>query len=250
VRVSVDGRYALDPADAGLEVRALAMRVTAVREARDDEPEASMAVWLEGAVLEPPRRTRHPENRALELATTMLGVTIAERSAYPGSRAVIRRSAQVPVAVPLDHEGAGLLYRTGNRVRVEGALECLLEPQRGAAVDAAVRALDARYAAQQAQGDAPQGRIDERSYRARRRGLMAAPKPIVLAGYVEGLEHALPMTLDEAAEERRAFVRRLRERRARRDGQEVGAQEPETAPADAPPAAPLRPRRITRDAEG
>jgi hypothetical protein len=226
------------------------MRVTAVREARDDEPEASTVVWLEGTVQEPPRRTRHPENRPLELATTMLGVTIAERSAYPGSRAVIRRSAQVPVAVPLEHEGAGLLYRTGNRVRVEGALECLLEPQRGAAVDAAVRALDARYAAQQARADAPQGRLDERSYRARRRGLMAAPKPIVLAGFVKGLEHALPMTLDEAAEERRAFVRRLRERRARRDGQEVGAQEPEPEAQEAPPAAPLRPRRITRDAEG
>jgi hypothetical protein len=61
------------------------------------------------------------------------------------------------------------------------------------------------------------------------------------------------MTLDEAAEARRAFVRRLRERRAQRDAQN-GAEAPvEDAPEDAsaasPNVVPLRPRRNARDAD-
>ncbi|NWF82029.1 MAG: hypothetical protein HXY37_18595 [Chloroflexi bacterium] len=254
LRASLDPRYARGPDDPGREVRVLAMRVQALRTPRDDEPTASSAVWLEGSVAEPPRRIRHTENRALELATTLLDVVIAERSTYPGSRAIIRRHVQVPIAVPLDHPDAGLLYRPGNRVRVEGVIDCLLEPQRGAAVTAALDALGERYAAQRAQaGGEAERSAAERAERRERRRLLSAPRPIVLVGYVEGLEHAVAMTLDEAAEARRAFVRRLRERRAQRDAQNGVAAPVEDAPdaaSAAPPnVVPLRPRRKERDAD-
>lgn len=217
LRAGVDPRYARGPDDPGREVRTLALRVGTLRQPRDDEPATSSAIWLEGVVSEPPRRIRHSDNRALELATTLLDVIIAEPSSYPGSRAVIRRHVQVPLAVPLDHPDAGLLYRQGNCVRIEGILDCLLEPQRGAAVDAALTALAERSEIQRAHvANASDIAAVERMERRERQRLLSAPRPIVLVGYVEGLEHAVPMTLDEAAEARREFVRRLRERRARR----------------------------------
>lgn len=42
--------------------------------------------------------------------------------------------------------------------------------------------------------------------------LLSVSRPIVLVGYVEGLEHAVPMTLDEAAEARRDLIPWLCER--------------------------------------
>lgn len=75
----------------------------------------------------------------------------------------------------------------------------------------------------------------------------------MLVGYVAGLEHALAMPLDEAAEARRAFVRRLRERRTQRDAQNDVAAPVEDAPDDAraapPNVVPLRLRRKERDAD-
>ena len=119
---------------------------------------------------EPSRRIRHTENCALELATTLLDVVIAERSTDPGSRAIIRRHVQVPIAVPLDHPDAGLLYRPGNRVRVEAVIDCLLEPQRGAAVTGALDALAERYAAERAQaGGEAERYAAERAERRERR---------------------------------------------------------------------------------
>ncbi len=251
LRASLDPRYARRPDDPEREVRVLALRVQALCTPRDDEPTASSAVWLEGSVAEPPRLIRHTDNRALELATTLLDVVIAERSTYPGSRAIIRRHVQAPIAAPLDHPDAGLLYRSGNHVRIEGVIDCLLEPRRGAAVTATLDALGERYAAQRAQagGEAEHNAAE----RAERRRLLSALWTIVLVGYVEGLEHAVAMTLDEAAEARRAFVRRLRERRAQRDAQNGAAALVEDAPNDAstapPNVVPLRLRRKERDAD-
>ncbi|MCL6543127.1 MAG: hypothetical protein K6T87_21455 [Roseiflexus sp.] len=200
---------------------------------------------------EPPRLIRHTDNRVLELATTLLDVVIAERSTYPGNRAIIRRHIQAPIAASLDHPNAGLLYRSGNCARIEGVIDCLLEPRRGAAVTAALDAMDERYAAQRAQagGEAEHNAAE----RAERRRLLSALRTIVLVGYVEDLEHAVAMILDKAAEARRAFVRRLRERRAQRDAQNGAAALVEDAPNDAstapPNVVPLRLRRKERDAD-
>lgn len=74
--------------------------------------------------------------------------------------------------------------------------------------------------------------------RRERQRLLSAPRPIVLVGYVEGLEHAVAMTLDVAAEARRAFARRLRERRAQRAAQNGVAAPVDAAPDDASAAPP------------
>jgi hypothetical protein len=66
-------------------------------------------------VAKPLQCIHHSENRALELATTLLDVVIAERSTYLGSWAIIRRHVQVSIAVSLDYPDAGLLLTERNR---------------------------------------------------------------------------------------------------------------------------------------
>ena len=195
-------------------------------------------------------RFLHPELPNIQFATTILDVTLRRPPAFPGSRAVLTEQARVRVAIPTTHEHAELLFRPGNRVRVEGAVDCVLEAQGGAEIEAKrdelregyARELDAlperwqqEQAAwrQRAQGrDAArqegQGRGRdrrppavtlelaqrdmERRHRHELQRIGFAPRVQVMVGYVELIE-GTPATLDESQELRRAFVKELRGRR-------------------------------------
>jgi hypothetical protein len=199
------------------------------------------------------RLIRHPELPNIQFATTILDVTLQRPSAFPGSRAVLTEQARVRVAIPTTHEHAELLFRPGNRVRVEGAVDCVLETQGGAEVEAKrdelregyARELDAlperwhqEQAAwrQRAQGrDAARQegkgkgrerhrrppavtlelaqRDLERRHRRELQRIGFAPRVQVMVGFVELIE-GTPATLDESQELRRAFVKELRGRRA------------------------------------
>jgi hypothetical protein len=56
----------------------------------------------------------------VQLAITVLEVTLERPSPMPGSRAITSMPACVRVAIPTSHEHAGALYRADNRVSVEG----------------------------------------------------------------------------------------------------------------------------------
>jgi hypothetical protein len=133
---SFDARFAQSAEDRGREVREMRLHVRELRTPSDAEREAASAVWLEGVVAQPVRLIRHPELPNIQFATTILDVTLQRPSAFPGSRAVLTEQARVRIAIPTTHEHAELLFRPGNRVRVEGAVDCVLEAQGGAEVEA------------------------------------------------------------------------------------------------------------------
>jgi hypothetical protein len=224
-----------------------------LRAPSDAEREAASAVWLEGVVAQPVRLVRHPELPNIQFATTILDVTLRRPSAFPGSRAVLTEQARVRVAIPTTHDHAELLFRPGNRVRVEGAVDCVLEAQGGAEVEAKRDELREGYTREQdalperwqqeqaawrqrAQGrDAARQEVKgkgrerhrrpppvtlelaqrdlERRQRRELQRIGFAPRVQVMVGYVELIE-GTPATLDESQELRRAFVRELRGRRA------------------------------------
>lgn len=165
------------------------------------------------------RRCRHAQcadaARAGPEAATTVRVNL-ERTRR-GSRARIAESANVAVAIPLDHPDAPGLLRLGNLVLIEGILERYLAPLRGAEVERAVTALDAAWAAQQAGLRENARRDAERRYNRQRRRLQETTRTRVVAGYVElraGTEHhaepadttaadaAAPETDDEQPEAR------------------------------------------------
>jgi hypothetical protein len=159
----------------------------------------------------------------------------------------------VRIATPTTHEHAELLFRPGNRVRVEGAVDCVLEAQGGAEIEAKRQELREGYARepdalperwqheqaawrQRAQGQnatrqevqgkgrhrqrrppavtlAMAQRNLERRHRRELQRIGFAPHVQVMVGFVELIE-GTPATLDESQKLRRAFVKELRGRRA------------------------------------
>lgn len=238
--ISFDGRYAESERDPGRRVRETRLSVTAVRERREDEPAGVSQVWLEGVVATPPRIVRHRSVAALELATTIVQMVMEKQSSYPGSRARIRETVEVSVAVPVTMEGAEALYRPGNRVRLEGALEMAMIPQRDEAVSAAVARLEREHAvAMERAVSEDERRRQQRRFRARYRQLTEAARATVVVGYIELLDGE-PLSLGESQELRQQMNARAQARRlsATRRGAEVAV---EAAGAGLTPSA--RPRR-------
>ncbi|HWQ14607.1 MAG TPA: hypothetical protein VNL77_17555, partial [Roseiflexaceae bacterium] len=144
-----DRRFAEGVEDDGREVREMYLHVMAIRKPGQDEMYGTSAVWLTGMVAEPPRFVRHPELPDILLASTVLDVTMERPSPITHSRAVTVERMRVRVAVPVDHQHATLLYRPGNTVVIEGQVDCIMETQGGAAVEAQVEKLRADWEARQ-----------------------------------------------------------------------------------------------------
>lgn len=206
-----DLRYAVTPDERGRRKSELIVRARTVALASAEDT-AGCDVWLEGSVLTTPRILRHPDRPVLIAATTVR-VTI-ERT-RPGSRARITESANVAVAIPVDHPDAPNLLRPGNHVVIEGMLERYLVPLRGAEVDRAVAALDHRWQQEMNTLSGQTQRDAERRYIRQRRQLQEIIRTRVVAGYVE-LRTGSPASLDEAQALRVESQRRRREDRAQR----------------------------------
>lgn len=209
-------RFADDAEDEGRQVREMFLNVLAIRLPSEEEQYATSAVWLTGEVVEPPRFMRHPDLPDVQLAITVLEVTLERPSPMPGSRAITSMPARVRVAIPTSYEHAGALYRAGNQVLIEGQVDCIIEAQGGAAIEAQIAKLRIEREAQQAElasKSEQEQRNAERAYRRARASFLEAPRVQVLAGYVEllGGEKA---TIDEARVMRREHIQRMRDRRA------------------------------------
>ncbi len=211
-----DRRYATSLEDAGREVREMHLHVLGIRTPEPDEIYGTSAVWLTGIVAEPPRFMRHPELPDIQLAITVLDVTVHRPSPMAGSRAITTERMRVRVAIPVDHADAAVLYRPGNHLRIEGQVDCMIETQGGAAVDAQIDTLRRAWEGQQAElaeSSDQDRRLAERAYRRARIGFLSAPRVQVLAGFAELLDGA-PATMDEAYALRREYIQQVRARRA------------------------------------
>jgi hypothetical protein len=174
--------------------------------AADEQLPIGSDVRLSGRVLGSPRFARHPQRPSLLLATTFLRITGELRSS--ANRAILEIEERVPIAVPVQHAGASALLRPGNLVAVDGMLERVTLPIRGADVDQAVGALDADWErCRQAIRDSEELERAERRYRQRRRWLSRVVRTRVLVGFVDLLEGA-PAGVREAQRARRASLRR------------------------------------------
>lgn len=259
-----DRRYAHEDDVRGVQTRTMQFIVTRVRDAGDDEPLGSSFVRLEGTVLDPPQFVNHPQLPAVRLALVRLGITQERPSPYPGSQIVRQDRHQVNVAVAVDDEHAGLLYRPGNRVRIQGELDCVLvERQRRTDEEAtAVQRVRAQWeeTRQQLRADPrllrENPRAEEQAYSrylGQLRRLRDTPSWRVLAGYIEPAGEAEPISQGQA--------RRLRQQWSREQGRGSAAElRPEALTASNPesPAAqddttlqppPRRPRRQRQQLE-
>lgn len=216
LKKTFDPRYAQDVEHRSREVHEMALHVRELRAPTDAEREATSAVWLEGIVAQPVRLLRHPELPNVQLATTILEVTMNRPSPFPGSRVVQSERVRVRVAIPTTHPHAELLYRPDNLVRAEGEVDCLLETQGGEEIRAAVATLRVEWTVKQDERAAMSEQDRQSAERRFRRDLQRitqAPRVQVVLGYIELLE-GTPATLDESQDLRRAFVRQMRARRA------------------------------------
>ena len=102
---------------------------------------------------------------------------------------------QVNVAVPTDLNDAGLLYKPGNTVQLEGELDCVVveRRERGGVESATVQRLRAEWQERESASD------EERSaYLRQLRRLSDAPRWRVLAGHIEAVGEAEAITEREA----------------------------------------------------
>jgi hypothetical protein len=200
-----DRRFANADNPAGLPVRETQIRVHTIREPREDEPFDTTAVWLMGEILNAPNVVRSQANPALQLATMVMQTTIERPSAYPGSRAVIRETADVNISVPVGLPNANALFRVGNIALVEGQLDCLLVPQQGEMVDRKLNDLEQAWQAQRqilASQNPDQVAAANREYQRNRERLRLAPRISVLVSFIEPASGE-PLELTEAVKERR-----------------------------------------------
>jgi hypothetical protein len=175
------------------------------------------------------------------------------RPGYPGLRRMDRQRIEVPVAVSTADSFAGLLYRPGNKVRVEGELARIMETQFGEAVRDAVAARTAEFEEKKAQAEGPDAvNFERRRFRKGVRQLTEQPRTKVVVTYVEAVdETAQPLSLDEARALRRDFQRKLADRKSTATARAITTaraakiEAPAEAPAEAAPATsePRRPRR-------
>jgi hypothetical protein len=218
-----DRRFAHEGEARGAQTRQMQFVVARVRDAADDEPLGASFVQLIGTVLDPPHFVAHPQVTGVRLALVRFGVTQERAAPYPGSAIVRQERSQVTVAVPTDHADAGLLYRPGNVVRIEGELDCVLVELRGRGADElAVRRVREQWdeVRAQVQGDPREEEQAYRCYLAQLRRFSDTPRWRVLVGHIEPAGEAEAISQGQA--------RRLRAQWAHeRDGvREPAAAEP------------------------
>jgi hypothetical protein len=229
-----DRRYAQSDEDEGRNVRDMQLQVALARAPRADEPRPASAAWLEGKVAEPPRFLWLPGARSIQLALTTLEVFVdremAGRPSYPGLRRIYRDRIEVPLAIPVDHEQAGLLFNAGNGVRVDGEVSQVMLPQFGPSVTAAVEKLNKEWEARKAylEGRTRQEQeIGLRRYRKQLEQLTTQARMLIMTSFVEPIGDAQPISYNQARTARREFAR-LRQRGA------AGAPTQAQPNADAP----------------
>jgi hypothetical protein len=131
-----DRRYAHEGEAQGRRTDTMQLLVRRVREPAAGEQVGSSFVELAGAVADLPVFRDHPHLPGVEYALLTLDVTERRAPPFPGSKIVREATHKVRVAVLTRTPGAGLLYRPGNRVRLQGELDCVLVsglPHSGAA---------------------------------------------------------------------------------------------------------------------
>jgi hypothetical protein len=154
---------------------------------------------------------------------------------YPGLRRRMRERLEIPVAILTSDEQAGLLYRPGNRVKVDGELTRWIMEQGGQKVKATTDKVRQDHEANlTAAKSEEEKRAIVRQYRRQMRALTQQPRTIVLASFVESLSNENEaLSLQDAIRMRREFSKELRNRRRKR--QEQGAKK-QKATIEAPAA--------------
>jgi hypothetical protein len=214
-----DRRYAQSDEDDGRNVRDMQMQVAQIRPPRDDEPRPASAVWLEGRVVEPPRFIWLPGARGVQLALTTLEISVDRemvgRPSYPGLRRVYRDRIEVPLAIPVDHEHAGLLFNAGNLVRLDGEVGQIMLPQYGPSVTAAVEKLSKEWEARKADLESRSRKEQDAALRRHRKQieqLTTQARTVVVVSFVEPLGDAQPISFNQARIARREFVKHRQQR--------------------------------------
>lgn len=253
-----DRRYAHEDDARGVQTRAMQFIVQRVRDASEAEPSGASFVSLIGSVLDPPQFVNHPQLPTVRLALVRLGITQERPTPYPGSQIVRQDRHQVTVAVAVDDEHAGLLYRPGNRVRIQGELDCVLVERQGRSDEeaAAIQRVRLQWEETRRQLRADPGllrenpRAEEQAYGrylGQLRRLRDTPSWRVLAGHIEPAGEAEPISQGQA--------RRLRQQWSRAQGRgraaepapeavpEVGSDASAAQDEIAQPPLPRRPRR-------
>ena len=240
-----DSRYAEGNDDAGRRVTEMRLDVRQIREPNADEPDGATGVWLEGTVMEPPRFERHYEQTSLQVGITTLRIMLDQASDERPVLSVVRRSIppalDVQVAVPTSDEMARLLYRPGNRVRIDGELSRWMLPQYGNVVQST---LDKRNAEHEAAIAAAANKQEQdalvRQYRREVQNLSLQARTLVMVSYVEAVDEAsTPISYDAARDLRREFLKDIRKKRkAATINNEQRAQRSAAAPQNGRSAAP------------
>jgi len=223
-RVTTDRRMAVADNDTGTRTIETQITVAQIRPAREDEPLGYSAVWIEGRVITPPRMFHHRTLRDMEMARMIVQITRTQPSPYPGSKAAITEQMEVQVALPTLAEGAELLYRPGNIVRIEGQLDMNRIPQAAALVQDKLNAMEQEWQAQRAALEASITHTQERErqvatalrrYRNQRANVQETALMTVVAGYVE-LVQGETLTEEQVAAVARASTQRGRTARLAR----------------------------------
>lgn len=213
-----DSRYAEGDDDAGRRVSEMGLDVRQIRAPRADEPAESSAVWLEGIVLALPHFERHYAQPSLQVGLTTLNVQI-DQERNDGQAARGRQDVTVQIAVSTAHDQAGLLYRPGNRVRIDAEFSCWMLPQHGSIVK---RALATRRTEHQmalaATADQEQRRALTRQYRRDVRQLTLQARLLVMVSFVEAVDAISgPISYQAVSVLRRAQAKRRRTMKAAHD---------------------------------
>lgn len=223
-RVSIDRRMAVEDSDTGTRTVETQITVAQIRTAREDEPVGANAVWIEGKVLTPPRIGSHRLLRDMEMARTIVQITLKHPSSYPGSKAQITEQMEVQVALPTLGEGAETLYQPGNVVRIQGQLDMNRIPQANTLVQGKLDMLEQEWKVQRAALEASIVNSQERErqiisalrrYRNQRANMQEVSLLTVVAGYVE-LVQGKTLTEAQVTEATRAGVRAARTARLAR----------------------------------
>jgi hypothetical protein len=213
-----DARYAEGDDDAGRRVSAMGLDVRHIRAPRADEPAGASGVWLEGTVLALPRFERHYEQPSLQVGITLLSVQL-DQEHNDGHAARSIQDVTVQVAVTTAYDQGGLLYRPGNRVRIDAELSCWMLPQHGAIVK---RALAKRRVEHQtavaATADQQQLSALTHQYRRDIQQLTLQATLLVMVCFVEAADaSSTPISHQAVSVLRRAQAKRRRTTKAAQD---------------------------------
>lgn len=248
----VDDRFANfgeeEPID-GIHYRDVAFKVSSLRPRAEQDPASTgSSVWVEGEVIEPPAILRHPQRSEILFARMRLRVKTALRTCENPLFPAVEQTCEMTVIIPVENEGAGYLYRRGNRVRLRGVLERMPLRQAGVEVRDRLDELDAAWRTKQAEilDDARALRAEGMRYLRERERLERSPRTMVLVAEVQPLEGAELIDLETARRDRDAYTSAQRQARAARiergNGRRMAQQAERPAPdAEVAPAGEVAP---------